>query len=260
MARPDDIFLVTYPRSGTTWLQMILHQLTSDGEMEFMHISERFPWFERYAFLGRDIETFPSPRLFKSHLPYQVIPKTAKKYIYVMRDGRDVAESYYHMYLTHLDFKADFNTFFKMFMAGRVQFGSWFEHVANWKANRVGLNVLYLEYELLLADPEAGIRKIAEFCDIPLTPEKLARVVERSSFTFMKQYEMKFDQALEVLLEQGLTLGSFIRKGRAGEGSKRLTPEQDAQFQQAYKRWLPPVPVTADNPGQVHDKDGIRNE
>jgi len=33
--RNDDIFIVTYPRSGTTWLQQILYQLTTDGNMDF---------------------------------------------------------------------------------------------------------------------------------------------------------------------------------------------------------------------------------
>ncbi len=42
--RPDDIFIVTYPRSGTTWMQMILYQLTTDGKMNFPHISKVCPW------------------------------------------------------------------------------------------------------------------------------------------------------------------------------------------------------------------------
>jgi hypothetical protein len=36
--RLDDIFIVTYPRSGTTWMQMILYQLTTDGALDFPHI------------------------------------------------------------------------------------------------------------------------------------------------------------------------------------------------------------------------------
>ena len=36
--RKDDIYISTYPKSGTTLMQMILYHLTSDGKMNFKHI------------------------------------------------------------------------------------------------------------------------------------------------------------------------------------------------------------------------------
>jgi len=73
--RPDDIFIATYPRSGTTWMQMILYQLTTDGKMDFPHIAEFCPWFEASERSARGFETRPSPRLFKTHLPWHLVPK-----------------------------------------------------------------------------------------------------------------------------------------------------------------------------------------
>jgi hypothetical protein len=34
--RASDIFIVTYPKSGTNWMQMIMYQLTTDGDMEWL--------------------------------------------------------------------------------------------------------------------------------------------------------------------------------------------------------------------------------
>lgn len=62
--RDGDIFIVTYPRSGTTLMQMILYQLTTDGGMDFEHISEPCPYFERAIANRRDLEALPSPRIF----------------------------------------------------------------------------------------------------------------------------------------------------------------------------------------------------
>ena len=47
-----------------------------------------------------DINTLPSPRILKAHLPYNIIPKSAKedskyKYIYVARNLKDVTVSYF---------------------------------------------------------------------------------------------------------------------------------------------------------------------
>ena len=73
--RADDIYVVSYPRSGTTWLQMILYQIMTDGDLNFGHISERVPFFERSLTVGRDLNALPSPRLFKTHYPYDRLPR-----------------------------------------------------------------------------------------------------------------------------------------------------------------------------------------
>jgi peroxiredoxin len=144
--RPDDIFIVTYPRSGTTWMQMILYQLTSDGNMEIPHIAEHCPWFERSARSAEDLEKRKPPRIFKSHLSFGDIPKGPGRYIYVARDGRDVAVSYYNLYRNYNGYKGTFAEFFEEFMKGKVIYGSWFKHVKGWWKHRNDLNVLWLSY------------------------------------------------------------------------------------------------------------------
>lgn len=232
--RPDDVFIVTYPRSGTTWMQMILYQLTTGGDLDFPHIAEYCPWFERSVRSARGFELRPSPRLFKSHLPYAKIPKGPGKYIYVARDGKDVAVSYYHLYRQYNGYEGTFAEFFERFLRGKVEFGSWFEHVRGWWAHGGDPNVLLLNYEELSRDLPACVRRIAAFLGRELSPERLRRVVERSSFAFMKAHEQKFDPALETLWEQGVQLKMFLRHGKSGEGAVALTGEQQARFERAF--------------------------
>ncbi|RMF32480.1 MAG: sulfotransferase domain-containing protein [Chloroflexi bacterium] len=250
--RPDDVFIVTYPRSGTTWLQMILYQMTTDGEMNFTHISEVVPWFEQSTLHRRNIEALPSPRAFKTHLHYNgifSIPKAPCRYIYMVRNGKDVLVSYYHFYKSHLGYKGTFPEFFERFMRGKVQYGSWFKHVAQWRANPRRLNVLYLRYEDLLRDPEGGMREIADFCGFDIPTEKWPVILERTSFAFMKQYELKFDPAIEVLWQLHETrVGAFLRKGKSGYAKEYLTPEQEAKFDQAFEKWLGGTGLTFETP------------
>jgi Sulfotransferase domain len=233
--RPDDIFIVTYPRSGTTWMQMILYQLTTDGGLDFPHIAEYCPWFERSVRSAQGFELRPSPRLFKSHLPYAKIPKGPGKYIYVARDGKDVALSYYHLYRQYNGYEGTFSEFFERFLRGKVEFGSWFEHVRGWWAQRDNPHVLLLTYEQLSSDLASCVRQIAAFIGRELPPERLPTIVERSSFAFMKAHEQKFDPALEILWEQGVQLKMFLRRGKAGEGAVALSDEQRAHFQRAFR-------------------------
>jgi LPS sulfotransferase NodH len=240
--RADDIFIVTYPRSGTTWMQMIVYQLASGGDTNFRHIAEVAPWFERFAETGKDIEALPSPRLFKTHLRWggwlRSIPKGPCKYIYVERNGEDVAVSYYHHARTTMGFKGSFDQFFRMFMRGRVGYGSWFRHVAEWRRQRHNPNVLYLTYEELKADLPRAMRAVAEFCGFPIPPGKFPQLVENCSFAYMKRHELKFEHHTGLVWENGLELEGFLRKGTTGEGQQYLDAAKHSAYHAEYGKWF----------------------
>jgi hypothetical protein len=239
-ARRDDVFISSYPRSGTTWLQMIAHVLLRDGDTGFTHISEVVPWFERLLSLGRaratDFELRASPRVFKSHLPYRWLPAGAR-YIYAVRDGRDVAVSYYHFYRSHLGYEGDFADFFTRFARGRLQYKSWFKHVAGWQ--RVAARdprVLLVEYEVLAAEPVATIARIGEFLGCGHPPARVAELAELCSFAAMKRFEAKFDHATAEPGGAGSKRGAFIRRGEPGSHRDQLTSAQQATFERLRGR------------------------
>jgi hypothetical protein len=236
--RPDDLFIVTYPRSGTTWMQMILYQLTTDGAMDFPHITTVCPWFERSLKDGTAYDALPAPRVFKSHLTYRKIPRGPCRYIYVARDGKDVAASYYHFYTTHMGFKGTFDEFFDRFLRGEVHYGSWFRHVRGWWQHRDDPNVLFLRYEDLAADLPGCLRRIAAFCGLEIAPERWPGILERCSFAFMKRHEAQFDPLTAMLYEHGFRPNSHLRRGQAGAWGGQLSPRQARRFDQVFTRRL----------------------
>jgi methylamine dehydrogenase accessory protein MauD len=236
--RPDDIFIVTYPRSGTTWMQMILHQLTTQGKMDFPHITTVCPWFERSLKDGTAYDALPAPRVFKSHLPYRKIPKGPCKYIYVARDGKDVAVSYYHFYTTHMGFKGTFAEFFERFLRGEVQYGSWFRHVRGWWAHRDDPQVLFLRYEELAANLPGCLRKISAFCGVPIAPHRWPVILEHCNFDFMKRHESQFDPLTAMLFERGFCANSHLRQGQVGAWGDHLSPLQVRRFEQTFTKRL----------------------
>jgi hypothetical protein len=240
--RADDLFIVTYPRSGTTWMQMILYQLATDGELDFEHIYQVCPYFEVSRAGSNGFTGVPEPRTFKSHLAYQDIPKGCK-YIYVARDGRDVAVSYYHFSRTHMGFRWTFDDFFDLFLQGKVESASWFEHVKGWWIHRNDPNVLFLRYEDLLHDLDSCLRRIIAFCDLEVDPARFPAIRERCSFAFMKAHERKFDHRFGMVCDQGMASNSFLRQGRAGTWKETLTSRQAARFARAFHKHLGPMGI-----------------
>lgn len=234
--REDDVFVVTYPRSGTTWMQFILHQLLTDGAMDFQHISEPVPWFERSLAAGylspADVEALPSPRLFKSHLPRAWVP-AGVRVVLVERDVRDVALSYFHFYRSHLRHEGDLDAFVRRMVRGQVQYGSHAKHVAGWRAALPHPRLHWERFERLRADLAGAVADLAAFLDVTLTPERRERVLTRCTFDYMKRHEDRFDFITEHLIQKGYRQSAFLRHGQAGEGAAALSPEQRRTLEQA---------------------------
>ena len=95
--RNDDIILGTYAKSGTTWMQQILAQLIFSGA-EGLDLGTMSPWMD-LRLPPKEVklpvvEAQAHRRFLKTHLPVDALVFSDKaKYIYVARDGRDVAWS-----------------------------------------------------------------------------------------------------------------------------------------------------------------------
>lgn len=237
--RPDDIYIASYPRSGTTLTQWIVYLLNHDTDTEFEHISHVSPWWERSLAwrngAAGELNALPGPRVFKTHLLRRWLPSRAR-YIYVVRDGRDVAVSYYHLYVSHLAYTGSFERFWDQFLAGKLQYGSWFKHVAHWQKHKQDDNVLWLDFEALRDDLRGGILRIADFLAIHPSSATLDRVHELASLSSMKAMQDKFDHAGEILYQRQIRRGQFIRTGRIQQHVDYLSAQQQSAFLRAASR------------------------
>jgi len=241
--RDSDIYISSYTRSGTTWTQMILYQLTTDGDMDFEHIFDVSPWL--YYSALRDLEPArpPEPRILKTHDHYDFFDKnTPGRFIYVVRDGKDVLWSFYHHRLNVKGYTGSFDDHFEEFLEDTDY--QWFHHVRDWFENRNDLPILFVTYESLLDAFEDTIGRIVDFCGIPVNEAILQRTRERTTFPFLKQHAAQLGPRPEHFKgeQQGKyqvkDQSEFIRKGVAGEGKDQLTPRQRARFAEKFDATL----------------------
>lgn len=187
---PDDTFLVSFPRSGNTWTRFLVCNLVNpDHPVTFVGIESRIP--EIYDVPDRILRRFPRPRIIKSHESFD--PRY-RKVIYIVRDPRDVAVSYYEFQLKRRVISEDcsLKDFVPRFMESEFEptTGCWGDHVLSWLATRRGRsNFLLLRYEDMKRDTYKEATKIADFLGIDSSPERVARAIEVSSADRMRRLE-----------------------------------------------------------------------
>jgi hypothetical protein len=186
----DDTFLVSYPKSGNTWLRfLVANLLWPENPAEFSKINRVIPDPEISS--KRDLDRAPRPRIIKSH---HYFDPRYKRIIYVVRDPRDVVVSQYHFHRKRGVIKDEYplDQFVLDFVRGEASpdYGSWFENVAGWLVTRYGdAGFLLLRYEDILFDTRGQLEKIAAFLAVSATTERLFQVVELSSADRMRKLE-----------------------------------------------------------------------
>jgi hypothetical protein len=237
---PDDVFLVSYPRSGNTWTRFLLGNLLWQNDpVTFLNIESRIP--EIYFNPDRFMRGLRRPRLLKSHECFQ---PHYPRVIYIVRDPRDVAVSYYHHNVKAGNIPDHYAmaSFVQRFIAGEFdrRFGTWRDNVLSWTALRQGApGFLLIRYEDMKRDPAtvlAGVAAFLERCSfrqIDARPEALQRTIELSSPERMRALEKQ--EGDQWVLTKGTRRDKpFVRSAISGGWKSQLAPESLAAIESAW--------------------------
>ncbi|CAD7091120.1 unnamed protein product [Hermetia illucens] len=269
-ARPDDIWIATFPRSGTTWTQELVWLLANDLDYETAQrepLTKRFPFFEFHIFMHDDvkqellddnaddpnkmnfIEIISQPgyeffaqmqqrRFIKTHFPFSLLPPSVTeqqaKVIYVARNPKDVAVSFYHLnrlYKTQ-GYIGDFPRYWSYFKRGLNPWMPYFSHLKEGWSHRHDPNVLFMFYEDMNKNFPETICKVAKFLGKTLTTEQIDKLATYLNIENFKNNPAVNGKELKEVKVLNSGEAGFVRNGKIGSWQKEFTPKLIAEADQ----------------------------
>lgn len=192
--RNDDVWLATYPKAGTTWMQNILSYIlynepnSPDGICVGLTPDENIVWFEAQCIPGGSGATGGDPaeltahahatldrvngnprrRCFKSHSPLGILEPlitSQGKVIHVARNPRDISVSmWHHTRSKSFGYEGPFEHFVrKLYLPGHVESGSWWDFV-------IPYCIATKRYETYRSDSESETISVSSDPSLPSLP------------------------------------------------------------------------------------------
>ncbi|XP_034255081.1 luciferin sulfotransferase-like isoform X2 [Thrips palmi] len=258
--RDDDVWVVSHPKTGTTWTQEMVWLIGNDLDYAGakVNLPERFPFIDHTALFDYRtmdipmpelpefvtdsvgfIDRLPGRRFVKTHLPYQLLPtqlqdpKCKAKMVYVCRNAKDTCVSYFHHCRLLEGYTGDFQDFCNLFLSGAVCFGPFWDHVLDFWKRRDQHNVLFITYEQLKQDLAGVIRRTAAFLGKQMDDDQVERLKDHLSFESMKNNPaVNYEEVIEINRRHKLITedGVFMRSGTVGNWKVLMSPEQSKRF------------------------------
>jgi hypothetical protein len=247
---PDrhDVLVCSYFKSGTNWTMQMALQIAWRGRAEFSHIHDVVPWLElperfKYAVPVSDALWRAAPtqlRVIKTHLPVGKIEyNDAGRYIWVVRDPKDVFVSSYHFIRSIMlgPLMVPLDEWLDLYLSEDTFTGSWAEHLHSGWQLRDRDNALFLTFEEMKRDSVAAVERIAELMGVALEAEERDAVAALSSYTHMKSISHKFD-TIGMSPPWVDPRGTMVRSGRAGSSGEMLTAQQQRRIDDFWRAEL----------------------
>uniref|UniRef100_A0A8C0H4V7 Sulfotransferase n=1 Tax=Chelonoidis abingdonii TaxID=106734 RepID=A0A8C0H4V7_CHEAB len=243
--------------AGTMWMQETVDLILVRGDVEKVWGRARLqphhclaglpPGLMPHLVLSlagvQQLVNIPSPQVIKTHLPFQLVPKSfwenRCKVIYVARNAKDNVVSYYfcdQMNKTQPE-PGPWELYLQKFMDGKLALGSWYDHVCQYWAERANHCILYVFCEDMEEHPAQEIRRIMDFLEVELPSQVLEKIIRQTSFRIMKENPMaNYSSLPRAIFDQSVS--PFMSKGQVGDWKNHSTVAQSEAFDAHYQRCM----------------------
>lgn len=227
---PEDAFLVSYPRSGTTWLRFLLYEALTGESPEFGHIKKAVASLNKHHEAAKVLGE--QGRLIQSHETYS---DGDYRTVYAVRDPRSVALSEYQWQRRLGLEPGTLDRFINHFVRGRSNpWGAWDRHVTFWLDSDAARNnrLHLIRFENLRGDTVGTVRAALLFLGCDNDEDDLKRIVDGNSVERMRAKE-------DAAKKRGWRSTArsdirFVNEGNVGGWRDQLTDAQRARIESRF--------------------------
>lgn len=222
---PQDVFIASYPRSGSTWLRFLLLEVLTRDTAGFDRVNHLIPDVGRHRGIPALLPT--GGRLIKTHEGYC---RAYRRAIYIVRDVRDVVLSEFDYENARQRISEDFETFLMLSLKSNVNgYGCWQDHVLSWVESPLvhTESLLMIKFEDLRARTEETLTRVAEFLGIDVDRTAITAAITNNSVHRMREKEDRTSDIDGYSPAKANGDGTrFIRNGSIGGWRARLSEDQ----------------------------------
>lgn len=271
--RPDDVFLLGFPKSGTSWAQEMVWLLSNDFNYKkasqtsqifrfpLLELASLYPVETDLGVLVSHMGTFKSPRFFKSHLPIGMLPeelwKIKPKIIHISRDSKDAAVSMYHHYINLHGYSGTKDEFFNLYLDGKVYFSPYDSYISELKQLKITEKYIhYITYEEMKEDLKSVIKSTATFLGKSITDVQMKDLYQYLQPDAMRKnaacnqedlvyissnvYKAEFDPKFQ-----------FIRTAETNTFKKEMSEQHIKKFEDTFEKKISKL--------SLYDMDNYQN-
>jgi len=222
---PEDVFIASYPRSGSTWLRFLLLELLTRDTAGFDSVNHLIPDVGRHRGIPALLPA--GGRLIKTHEAYR---KVYQRAVYIVRDVRDVVLSEFDYESARARISEDFETFLMLSLRSNVNgYGSWQEHVLSWSSSPLAAtdSLLMIKFEDLRARTEETLAAVTQFLGVEVDGAAIRAAITNNSVHRMREKEDRTSDIDGYSPARANGDGTrFIRNGSIGGWRARLSGDQ----------------------------------
>ncbi len=260
----DDVWLVTPPKCGTTWVQEIMWYIRTDVDDAKAEKNQfyRFPFLELQDLMGRsDGSPYPHgqpedeehvrlymahstayteakerPRLIKTHLPLSMLPDRLLdtcKVVFVARNVKDAAVSYmHHLSLRNPTLLEKKKEFFRQFRGGLMRYSPFLPIMLEAWEKKDHPNLHFMTYEGLHRNFDAELDGLMDFMGERISESKRDLLKEKVKIDSFRQNNY-VNKAREIEHDPKGEK-TFIRKGVVGDWKNHF----DQETNEEWDKWI----------------------